>query len=84
MPIYEIQCRSCGRIGEVLVTASHTPLVCPTCGGSDTAKVMSATSSLTGRTGTHLPGPGDTACCGQHPGQAGCAGPGSCCGKTGG
>jgi hypothetical protein len=43
---------------------------------------MSATSSLTGKTGQPLPGPGDTGCCGQHPGHAGCAGPGSCCGKT--
>ena len=32
---------------------------------------------------TALPGPKDTACCGSAPGQAaGCAGPGSCRGKT--
>jgi hypothetical protein len=43
---------------------------------------MSATSSLTGRTAAGLPGPGDTGCCGSHPGHAGCAGPGSCCGKS--
>jgi hypothetical protein len=39
-------------------------------------------SSLTGRTPKSHPGPGDTGCCGSHPGAAGCAGPGSCCGRT--
>ena len=82
MPIYDIQCQACGRIAEVLVTSPDDPLVCPACGTADTTKVMSATSSLTGRSGTYLPGAGDTGCCGQHPGHAGCAGPGSCCGKT--
>ncbi|KJS33236.1 MAG: FmdB family transcriptional regulator [Desulfatitalea sp. BRH_c12] len=57
-------------------------LKCPDCGGTDTQKLMSATSSLTGKAGQPLPGPGDTGCCGQHPGHTGCAGPGSCCGKT--
>lgn len=84
MPIYDIRCRACGQTGEVLVMASDAPLICPECGASDTAKIMAATSSLTGRMGTHLPGPGDTGCCGNHPGQAGCAGPGSCCGKSAG
>lgn len=82
MPIYDIQCRRCGQTGEVIVTTRQAPLVCPECGSSDTAKMMSATSALTGRTGTHMPGPADTGCCGRHPGEAGCAGPGACCGKT--
>jgi putative FmdB family regulatory protein len=81
MPIYDIRCRNCGHTGEVLVTASAAALICPVCGASDTDKIMAATSSLTGRTRAPLPGPGDTGCCGSHPGQAGCAGPGSCCGK---
>jgi hypothetical protein len=29
-----------------------------------------------------LPGPTDHGCCGSRPGHAGCAGPGSCCGKA--
>ncbi len=29
-----------------------------------------------------MPGPGDTSCCGSAPSEAGCAGPGSCCGKN--
>jgi putative FmdB family regulatory protein len=82
MPIYDIRCQRCGQTAEVIVTTRDAPLVCPECGSHATDKVMSATSSLTGRTGNHLPGPADTGCCGSHPGEAGCAGPGSCCGKT--
>lgn len=84
MPIYEIHCSDCGYDGEVLVLGSEEKLECPECGGANTQKVMSPTSSLTGRTGQKLPGPGDTACCGSAPGHAGCAGPGSCCGRNSG
>jgi len=83
MPIYEIACRACGCQAEVLVLTADQDLVCPTCGSRETDKLMSATSTLTGREATALPGPKDTTCCGSAPGQAaGCAGPGSCCGKT--
>ena len=82
MPIYEIACQACGQHGEVLLTSHRDPIRCPHCGGSETRKVMSATSSLTGHSGMTLPGPGDTGCCGNQPGQTNCAGPGSCCGKT--
>lgn len=84
MPIYDIKCQACGQTVEVLVTRRDTRITCPDCGSPDTTKIMSATSSLTGRTGTDLPGLGDTGCCGSHPGHAGCAGPGSCCGKSAG
>jgi hypothetical protein len=44
--------------------------------------MLSAHSSLSGPRTGRLPGAGDTACCGSAPGTAaGCAGPGSCCGK---
>lgn len=82
MPIYEIACQDCCQINEVIVTGSDDRIVCPSCGSSRTEKLMSATSSFTGRTGSSLPGPGDTACCGNAPSAAGCAGPGSCCGKA--
>ena len=82
MPIFEIRCEACGYAGEVLVTDRSAPMICPSCGSQKTTKLMSATSSLTGRGAQPLPGPGDTACCGSHPGEAsGCAGPGSCCGR---
>ncbi|MBW2366920.1 MAG: zinc ribbon domain-containing protein [Deltaproteobacteria bacterium] len=82
MPIYEIVCKECSQIGEVIVLNSNASLTCPTCGSVDTAKIMSATSSITGRVAQHVPGPSDTTCCGSTPGQAACAGPGSCCGKA--
>jgi putative FmdB family regulatory protein len=82
MPIYEIKCQDCDYTGELLQVDSAAPIICPVCSSRNTAKLMSATSSLTGRSGQQLPGPQDTACCGSHPGQAaGCAGPGSCCGR---
>jgi putative FmdB family regulatory protein len=82
MPIYDIQCQDCGYVGELLVVDSSSPMICPACGSRRPIKLMSATSSLTGRSAQKMPGPGDTACCGSKPGQAaGCAGPGSCCGR---
>ena len=81
MPIYEIQCERCGYTGEVLIMDSSSAVVCPSCGVSDAKKLMSATSSLTGRSPRAYPGPQDTTCCGNVPTEAGCAGPGSCCGK---
>jgi putative FmdB family regulatory protein len=82
MPIFEIRCEDCGYAGEVLIIDRSASMICPSCGSQKTTKLMSATSSLTGRGAQPLPGPGDTGCCGSHPGQAeGCAGPGSCCGR---
>lgn len=81
MPIFEITCDQCGFTGEVIVMNSQADLRCPQCGDTGARKLMSATSSLTGKTAQSLPGLGDTGCCGQAPGHAGCAGPGSCCGK---
>ena len=49
MPIFEVLCRDCGKMGEVLVFAGNEALICPHCGSAQTAKLMSATSSLTGR-----------------------------------
>ncbi len=81
MPIYEIQCQGCGRTSEVLVTDSGAGLVCPECGGTDVVKLMSASSSLSGRAAQSHPGPNERACCGSTPATSGCAGPGSCCGQ---
>ena len=82
MPIHDITCAECGYTGEVLMTSASDKLLCPECGSDKAAKLMSATSSLTGKTGQDLPGPGDHTCCGGAPGAGGCAGPGSCCGKA--
>jgi len=82
MPIYEITCTACDYSGEVIALNADGPLACPSCGSTDTRKLMSATSSMTGKSSPAFPGPGDTTCCGKRPPEASCAGPGSCCGKT--
>lgn len=82
MPIFEIICTRCDFAGELIVMSQGDPMRCPECGSGDVRKLISATSSLTGKNAQTFPGPGDTACCGQSPGHASCAGPGSCCGKT--
>lgn len=81
MPIFELECLNCGHTGEVLVLDSNAPIQCPGCGSDQTRKLISATSSLTGRSPQKVPGPSDTTCCGNRPGETGCAGPGSCCGQ---
>ena len=81
MPIYELRCTACGAESEVLAKAGEALPPCPACGSAATEKLMSAPSSLTGRQAGGLPGPGDTGCCGGSPGHAGCARPGSCCGR---
>lgn len=44
MPIYEFECRACGKITEVMQKISDAPLAtCPECGG-EVAKKMSMTS----------------------------------------
>ena len=82
MPIYEIECLDCGYKGETIHLSHSSNPECPSCGTKNTKKQMSATSALTGKAGPSYPGPSDTTCCGSTPGQAGCAGPGSCCGKN--
>ena len=81
MPIYEYECNRCKKVSEILVFSSVRP-ECPECGSKDLKKLMSATSSLTGRADTSMHSHRDKACCGSRPGMApGCKGPGSCCGK---
>jgi putative FmdB family regulatory protein len=82
MPIFDIECPGCGYRGETLVLSADAPLACPSCGGSDPRKLLSPTSSLTGSTRRSVPGLKDHGCCGSRPNEAGCAGPGSCCGRT--
>lgn len=82
MPLFDIHCRDCGHQGELLVLSAQSSLNCPNCGGLAVEKQMSPTSSLTGAARRSVPGPADHGCCGSRPAEAGCAGPGSCCGRT--
>lgn len=85
MPIFEYICNECKQKSEIIVFKSTDAATCPHCGSGNLSRLVSATSSLTGGQppGKNLPGKGDMACCGSSPGMvAGCAGPGSCCGKV--
>ena len=81
MPLFDYLCRDCGKTTEVLVLRSDEVPKCQACGSTKIKKLPAAPSSLSGSASARLPGPGDTSCCGTAPREAGCAGPGSCCGK---
>ena len=81
MPLYEYRCRDCKAVVEKLVIGEREEVDCPECGGKNLDRILSATADYRNEGG--LPGAGDTACCGSEPGKAaGCAGPGSCCGRN--
>ena len=83
MPLFDYQCLDCGKINELLVTSSNDQVKCLFCNSTNLKKMLSSPSSLSGVSNNNMPGAGDTTCCGSAPGQAaGCAGPGSCCGKN--
>lgn len=82
MPLFEYLCHECTAITEILVITAGDPVRCSSCGSENLSKLLSAHSSSSGTGGQRLPGDGDTACCGSSPSTAGCAGPGSCCGKA--
>jgi putative FmdB family regulatory protein len=82
MPIFDYLCLECGKNSEILVTVSRDEPQCQTCGSTNLKKLISAPSSLSGVSTSKFPGPKDTSCCGSTPTDAGCAGPGSCCGKS--
>jgi putative FmdB family regulatory protein len=41
MPLFEYECRDCGKPFEAFVTASRTP-ACPSCEGTNLAKMLSS------------------------------------------
>ncbi|MDD9301695.1 MAG: zinc ribbon domain-containing protein [Desulfobacter sp.] len=83
MPLYDFQCLDCSKTCEILLVSQKDSPVCTHCGSSNLKKLMAAHSSMSGTSRSKFPGPNDTTCCGSAPGEkSGCAGPGSCCGKT--
>jgi len=82
MPIFEYLCLDCGETSEILLVGSGDSPRCSACNSHHLRKLISAHSSMSGHLKSNIPGPGDTSCCGSSPSEAGCAGPGSCCGKT--
>ncbi|MDX9787682.1 MAG: zinc ribbon domain-containing protein [Desulfobacterales bacterium] len=82
MPLYEYLCMECGKSFELLVLGNSETPRCKDCGSDRLQKLLSAHSGASGPvSGGRLPGAGDTTCCGASPDHAGCAGPGSCCGR---
>jgi putative FmdB family regulatory protein len=82
MPLYDFICADCGKESEILIALSDDQPRCKECGSLNLEKKISAPSSFSGNATSAFPGPGDTSCCGSNPSDAGCAGPGSCCGKN--
>lgn len=82
MPIFDYLCNDCHTQSEILVTGANDEPVCASCGSKNIKKMMSKPSSFSGPSTSRFPGLGDTSCCGSKPSEAGCAGPGSCCGKS--
>ena len=82
MPLHDFLCLDCGETTEFLNVNSEDVPECRSCSSNRLKKLLSAHSSLSGSASTRFPGPSDTACCGTTPAEAGCAGPGSCCGKN--
>jgi len=82
MPLFDFLCLDCGRLSEILSSSQTETPRCKACGGVHMKKMLSAPSPLSGVQNHRPPGRGDIPCCGTTPSQAGCAGPGSCCGKA--
>ena len=84
MPIYEFECLDCGKTTEILMSGTETDLViCGGCGGRNLKKLLSAHAVV--NSGSKFPETAADRCCGvDGPPGGSCAGPGSCCGKTGG
>ncbi len=82
MPLFDYLCQDCGKTSEILITSVEDFPECKDCSSKNLKKLLSPHSSMSGPAKSRMPGPGDTACCGSSPGEAGCDGPGSCCGKN--
>lgn len=82
MPIFEYLCLDCGKTSEILIAVSDDIPLCNSCSSRNLKKLLSPHASMSGPSKNSMPGLGDTTCCGSSPGEAGCAGPGSCCGRN--
>lgn len=65
MPIYEYQCKSCGKISEFLVgvTQRKTEIKCKHCGSRELNKIFS--KSFISRGGNLIGSQGGQTCCGR-------------------
>ena len=63
MPLYEYECRKCGKKFEKLMLTRHAEVVCQGCGSSDIAQLLS-TFSVSGGSGKAAAEPGPCGACG--------------------
>ena len=52
MPIFEYQCKKCGRLFEELVMSTHVKVKCPSCGSTALEKLISAFAKKCGGCGS--------------------------------
>jgi putative FmdB family regulatory protein len=60
MPLYDFECRDCGRVSEVLIRTSGQVAHCPECDSTNVERLISASYMIK----TDVSGPGTT-CCGR-------------------
>ncbi|MBN1908703.1 MAG: zinc ribbon domain-containing protein [Pirellulales bacterium] len=72
MPLYEYECRGCGVKFEFLVHGDDRP-ACPSCGGEDLTKLLSAPSAHTSSSSGPACPARDAGACGSP-----CCGDGGC------
>lgn len=60
MPLYDFECRDCGRVSEVLLRTSGQVAHCPECGSTNVERLISASYMIK----ADISGSGTT-CCGR-------------------
>lgn len=71
MPLYEFQCKSCGREFEDLVLGSTRP-ACPSCSGQELKRLLSV-FALNGTADDPVPAAGECGTCGDPRGPGACS-----------
>jgi putative FmdB family regulatory protein len=72
MPLYEYECRDCGRQFETLVRGSETPH-CPACAGENLEKALSTFAVSSGDRAAAAAAPGACGSCGDPRGPGACS-----------
>jgi putative FmdB family regulatory protein len=73
MPLFEYECRACGKTFEMLVNGSTTP-ACPSCHGEDLNRLLSVFAVATRDGGPRREaGPGPCGACGDPRGPGACS-----------
>ena len=60
MPIYDFECRECGKVSEIFIREAGQGACCPDCGSNNMERLISASYMIK----MNAPAPGIT-CCGR-------------------